>query len=486
MLTSKANYSRPSVSLKEHLPISIIVSIAIALYFYKLGAESLWGDEFYSIYDATAIPEQIPVVRPLYYLLLRLWMVFGSSETWLRTLSIPFSCGSIVFLYSLGCRLFNRLVGNVSALLLALSPVFLNHTQEVRMYTLSTFLGLLGTWFLLDVILDQKRVALIWWFIARVLAVLTTPLNILLFAPDSILLIWKLRHQRKVLLIVAGICFLFGIVALPFFIEFFEASMSFFGGWVADHPKPGVTSILSLMTNFTAFWPLKSLEAFPLALKFYKMYTIMAALVLSASIFIRNKKEGVFYTLAWAGLPAFVLLLVSWLFAPVWLPRYLLIAAPYLLLLLSAGFFAILQWQPKLAIAIAAIYLIAVGGGLYHYYADQNRDDWRGATAFINSQDEDNDVIVIHTGASRPKLFVEYYYDGESPINVLEISEDVEKLPPFDSRLWIVHKDSDPDSELSQEFKRRLQSKYKVEEHQAFSTETGWIETIEVFLVTKH
>ena len=472
------------LELSQNLPIFLLLSIAIILYVFQIGEESLWSDEFYSLYDATAIPQTIPITRPLYYLLLRGWMFFGQSDAWLRALSIPFSLGSIFLTYQLGLQLLNRYTGLVAATLLTLSPLFVNHTQEIRMYTLSTFLGLLGSLLLFKAFNEDKKKYLFGWFPVRVLAVLTTPINILLFLPDSILLLWHLRKQRRLLLLIGGVLLGSVLIALPWLLHFASTSFEFFGGWVADSPKPGVTSILSRLTNFTAYWPLQAIES-PLGVKFYKMYTIIAGLVLATAFFNKGARPAVLYLAAWALLPAAVMFTVSWLFAPVWVPRYLLFVAPYLFLLLAIGFLAIQKWQPKLAIVIAIVYLVAVGGGLQSYYSKKMRDDWRNATQMINALDQQGDVIVIHTNFNRPKLFVEHYYDGEAPISVINLSENTAQLPSFESRLWVVHKDSDADSELSQTFKQNLAHEYTVEEHQTFENETGFDEIIEVFLLTQ-
>ena len=466
------------------LPLVVILCIASVLYFYQLGAESLWSDEFYSLYDARAVPQKISSTRPVYYILLRVWMIFGESDVWLRSLSIPFALGSVFLIYRLGERLFDRSIGLIGALMLTLSPVFINHAQEIRMYTVSTFLGLLGTLVFTSVLEKLTVASLAGWIVLRILATLTTPLNVLLLLPDGILLVWRLRKQRRLLMILGGVLLFVALLSLPWAIGFIGTSLTFFGTWVSDHPKPTLVNVLSRLTIFTAYWPLQSLES-SISDKFYKLYTILVALVLGASIFLRRPKAGIVYLSAWVVLPASVLFAVSWLFAPVWLPRYLLTVVPYLLLLIAAGFIAIKEWQPKLAIVLAIVYFVAVGGGLEHYYTKAFRDDWRSAVQVINDSDQPNDTIALYTSAGRPFLFVDHYYDGTAPIHVVDAKDENATLPDFESRLWIVHKPNDPDSPEAQEFRRMIGDRYQIEETQVFKTETGWEEIIEVFLVTQ-
>ncbi|PWZ67890.1 glycosyltransferase family 39 protein, partial [Staphylococcus pseudintermedius] len=88
-------------------------------------------DELFSIRDAKELRLNVNI-RPLYYILLRVWMQFGTSDAWLRGLSVLFGLGSVFLTYQLGRRLAGEKTGLLAALLLALSPLFINHAQEVR------------------------------------------------------------------------------------------------------------------------------------------------------------------------------------------------------------------------------------------------------------------------------------------------------------------------------------------------------------------
>lgn len=105
--------------VRPWIPILVILVLSTALRLYQIGTESLWIDENFSIRDA----EQLRLgTRPLYYVLLRLWMVFGTSDTWLRLLSVPFSLGSVYLTYLLGLKVASRSVGLMAAFVMAVSP----------------------------------------------------------------------------------------------------------------------------------------------------------------------------------------------------------------------------------------------------------------------------------------------------------------------------------------------------------------------------
>ncbi|NEO91442.1 MAG: hypothetical protein F6K56_14845, partial [Moorea sp. SIO3G5] len=148
MKAEKLNSAETSIQadwLWQSIPIALILLLAAGLYLYQLGTESLWVDELYSVNDAKRLPDRLSLMRPLYYILLWLWMQFGSSDAWLRGLSVLFGLGSVFLTYQLGRRVAGKATGLIAALLLALSPLFINFAQMVRMYTLGTCLGLGGT-----------------------------------------------------------------------------------------------------------------------------------------------------------------------------------------------------------------------------------------------------------------------------------------------------------------------------------------------------
>ena len=63
--------------LSQWLSISLILIFATGLRLYQLGLESLWVDEMFSIRGAEKLNQS---VRPLYFLLLRVWMLLGTSD----------------------------------------------------------------------------------------------------------------------------------------------------------------------------------------------------------------------------------------------------------------------------------------------------------------------------------------------------------------------------------------------------------------------
>src|SRR5262245_32345556 len=117
--------------------LAAITICGASLRLWHLGARSFWVDEAFSaVFAAAPWHEfwheiQAAELNMLpYYLLLRMWIHFGSSEAWLRLLSALFGIATIPAVYQLGLRLFNVRLALLSASLLAVHPGHSRFSQE--------------------------------------------------------------------------------------------------------------------------------------------------------------------------------------------------------------------------------------------------------------------------------------------------------------------------------------------------------------------
>ncbi len=77
---------------------------------------------------------------PLYFLLLHFWRLLGTSEIFLRLLSVIFSSGAIWFFYRWLKRMFNPPAALVGAVLFAFLPAMVGNGTEARSYSLMLLL----------------------------------------------------------------------------------------------------------------------------------------------------------------------------------------------------------------------------------------------------------------------------------------------------------------------------------------------------------
>ncbi|MBX2863803.1 MAG: glycosyltransferase family 39 protein [Leptolyngbyaceae cyanobacterium MAG.088] len=446
---------------RKWLPLGLILIVGVILYFYKLGSESLWEDELYSIYDAGHL--EFPAVflsstRPIYFTLLHFWMFLGDSEVFLRGFSIPFGLGSIIITYLIGDRLFNRSTGFIAALLLTLSPLFINHVQEVRFYSLSVFLNLLGTLLLIHALQKPRRKFIYSWALLRALAILTTPLNFLLLLPDVVIIGFSFRHQRsKLILFIQGLIII-GILWTPAALRLLTNDASaYLNDWVYTQTRPGFREILILIKRLVFDPPYNSKLSRPM-IHVYRICTYLLLFLSLFSLWQKKHSENIFRMSMWAFLPSTSVFILAFVreSSGLWFARYLLLICPYFLILISVGFLRVWRFKSVVAIVVSLFYLVGVCGGLYYYYGTANHTDWRGAIQLIQGDEQQGDAVIFYAIGAEFALArlipaMSYYYGGSLPFYFLS-HEDSSKRPLMDkSQALTSSQASDKIKEISKD-----------------------------------
>jgi 4-amino-4-deoxy-L-arabinose transferase-like glycosyltransferase len=153
-VATRPDDSRPRQ--RERLALLIVILAALGLRLGQLAFRPLWWDEGWSLYfaktDVSSLLQltAVDIHPPLYYLILKLWIgIVGPSPIAVRLFSVLVGTAAVPLLYATGRRLWGGTAGLVAALLLAVSPLHIYYSQEVRMYGLVTLLGLAVLFFAL-------------------------------------------------------------------------------------------------------------------------------------------------------------------------------------------------------------------------------------------------------------------------------------------------------------------------------------------------
>lgn len=432
----------------QWLGISLILVLAAALYLYRLGAQSLWIDELYSIYDAghmSIVALLTETSRPLYYLLLKFWSQFGGSEFWLRAMSIPFSLGSVFLTYQLGQRVAGRAVGLWASLFLCLSPLVIDHTQEVRFYAVSIFLGLVGAIALTRAFETPSHGRIAGWAVARILVILNTPVNLSLLVTDLVLIGVRFHRDRSVLTAFAKWLLLVAVLCFPTMLHFStEGTEVMTTGWITEIPKPDIQSICGRLVELVVG------RGYSHNQPFLVLFSLLSLVLLATGLLDRRKSTEFRYVAAWAIIPISISLLVSFLSSSTWnVPRYQMMLVPYLFIILGNGLVWYWHKRKAIGVALALAYFTAVVGGLATYYYGTQRQNWRGMFAVINKREAAGDVVVICANNLRPHVAAAYYHKGSSPVCTVNDRSWQPKLnnilssfsaAPSQSRLWLIYK----------------------------------------------
>jgi mannosyltransferase len=150
--------------VQKHGVLLAILILAAFLRFYHLDTESLWGDEgaslrFAHMEGALEIVEgsRTDSNYPTYYLLLHYWVaLFGDSDFSFRTPSALSGLFAVFAMYKVGYLLFGRGPALIASLILALSPIHIQYSQEARVYSLMVLSALLSFYFFVKILREQS------------------------------------------------------------------------------------------------------------------------------------------------------------------------------------------------------------------------------------------------------------------------------------------------------------------------------------------
>ncbi|NEP73825.1 MAG: hypothetical protein F6K29_19285 [Okeania sp. SIO2G5] len=417
------------------------------MYFYRVNFRGLWIDEFISVLDGRKV--SFNKGRLLYYALLNPWMKISDNEVWLRVPAIIFALLSVYIIYRLGNDFFSKKVGILAAFLLTISPLFINHAQEIRYYTMSVCLGLCGCLGLGHSLKypDQKLPRFI-WVVGRILSFYTTPLNAAFLLPD-ILILW-LKFKFKISRLISYLVLYLTIIIASIPVAISVKSDS--GSHRVMLPTPGMREIFRELRIMTVFAHPPPLPYIPLLIQ---VVTLIIATVILVAIIQKPRTQEVIWVALWGIIPAASIFVFSNIFYSIWNSRYLIISQPYFILLVAIGFFKVFDWQKIIGLVLAVIYMLTVSLGLVTYYTSSKRymgasDHYRPVAQLIESQDRDGDMIIYSTDHGT-SFSLTYYYRGSAPIYFYErektdksnfpahLKNWVESLPPTDSRIWFIY-----------------------------------------------
>ncbi|MFP4191198.1 MAG: glycosyltransferase family 39 protein [Candidatus Hydrogenedentota bacterium] len=133
----------------ERLWLVGIIALALVLRLYRLGADAFWQDEAYNLlvsenlWAAITTGEFVSNNPPLFFALLALWrnLGFEGSEFGMRLIPALFGTASVGMLYVIVRRFYGAAPALIAALLLAVNPLHIYHSQDLKDYIVLTFTG---------------------------------------------------------------------------------------------------------------------------------------------------------------------------------------------------------------------------------------------------------------------------------------------------------------------------------------------------------
>jgi len=384
-----------------------------------LSNQSFWLDEGASImFGKLPTAQLIESIKtdfhpPLYYSLLHFWLPFADKLEWL--IRLPFiilATATIPVLYHLCREIFSdkSRIPMLSALFLALNPLHIYYSQELRMYSLATLL-----------------VVLSWYFMIRKKYLLVSLINLLgfftfygvVFNHFSQIIFLFIQPPKKM---VRTLATLIAPTALAFLFWWPVFSPQLSNGHYLTGALPGWQVLSGSLTfKSLALIPLKFILG-RISLEPQKLYFLSGGIITSIFLIISGRAILIKKALPlWISLltPLVTGSLVS-LKTPIlgyW--RFLFIL-PFFLALLAAG----VESLPKTVFlgTVAWVCGVFLFANLYFWNNPRfQREDWRGLNAFLAGK---NGLMMI---AFPYKFAPLYFYTGDTRYLPLETSSYTQK-----------------------------------------------------------
>ncbi len=428
-----------------------VLLLAFGLRVYRLPAQSLWYDEALSVHYALQPWSQMLAGvsgsdhPPLHTLLLHVWLnVVGQTEFAARYLSLWWGVLGVALLYHLARQLFDKSIGLLAALLLAISPLHVWYSQEARMYSLALTLNLGVVLTLLAVVARRETSPWPWagYVLLGALALYAH------FYTSFILLLvnlafgeWWLartirrgwRATRDLLLrwVVAQVAIL-GLF-LPwgrFVAEQYATNATYWHGALGLGQIVRDTA-LAFAAGERVQTPLALAGALSLAATALLGFQVAAQSSRNPAAQGLSRGERALWLLLWLVVPMAALFAISHN-RPKFAPRYLLLALPAAYLLVAAALACltslaierhpltvqrIKRWLPALGLLLAGGLIVgAAVASLGAQYLDESlaRPDFRAVAGYVAGHAQPEDAVVLVGGHSYPAFA--YYFERDLPV----------------------------------------------------------------------
>jgi len=380
--------------------------LGLVIRLWNLGTESLWIDEAYSI--SLAQYNIFDIVRgtaadqhpPLYYLLLHLWLLLGTSVKFARLLSVILGVVHICLVVRIGEIIGNVKFGLIAGFVLTILPMHVWYSQEARMYML---LALLTTAATLELLLVKRsKVHWLRYFLYISLSFYTHYFTIFVVIGHAIFALLRyLVDRRAAFLVGFTSALLSATVSIAPWLPITHVQ-------IRHHTMPWIQTptfrtlrdvtlrILfgdNVLAQFHTFlWPM--------------FYTVLLFLLLGglfAATKHRFKRTHILLMLLWTFVPLTAIFLVS-LFYPIFqYKQHLIIAAP-----LVVSFVIAASSLPRRVWFIPII--ITATLQMHSLRVQQNtliKDNWKALASYLEVHIQEQDSIFANPAAV--KLPLEIY-----------------------------------------------------------------------------
>jgi mannosyltransferase len=504
-LQTDVNSSIKSIGVE--LILLIILSVGLFFRIYHLGGESIWIDEGYSIMFAKLnlfqLIEEIAkdVHVPFYYMILHYWInLFGDSEFSVRFPSVIFGLLAILMTYRVGSLVFDKHVGLLSSLILALSIFHIHYSQDARMYSLMAFMTLTSMYFFIRLTQEGGFGASIGYIISSALLIYTHYFGLFIVIVQNTYMATLFLLQRESPQMNLRKWIFLQITLILLFVP-----------WVAILVK-------QILRVKSGFWiPEPAFETLVNSFRVYSgHYLFLLFLVLSCvsalkctkikvRIDWRNLSKSVetyvkqinpsdinksYLLLVWLLIPVILPFIISKVLTPIYWDRYTIGASVAFYILIAKGISNINHKYVQSAI----IGIVVMGSlvNVWGYHTETSKEQWRDIAHYVDTNAQLGDLVLFNAD------FCQYSFDYYSeradlikqPLLYSDVDEEnIKSLKPIlrdYDRVWaVLAYTSDDNKERIKETLNEFHKQSYYGKFMGYSYTTGEYAQLELYLFKK-
>jgi len=390
-----------------------LIALAASLRLYQIDRAPIWLDEGYTLLFSRLSPAGVVLIGgahehpPLYYLLVHLVLSLRDSAYMPRVLSAAAGAVTVLALYLLAARLYNRLAGALAATLLAISPFHVWFGRDGRGYALAGLFVLLSYLLAFTALERPRRATWVVYAVCLALAAYTEYATVFALAPQAFLMVIARRRHLERPLYASWLAS--GLLVLPWLVRAIPNAAAVAAGyWV---PQPTLDSVGVTATEFLGLaapcirppCP-ASAGVLGLATGYSSLVAILSigAACLLVAVALARRDTGFTVVTLWLVVPFAAVLLLS-IRRSLYIDRVFLDASFPVYLLAGARLSALIR-RPESAlpaIAVLALWTTVNASVLSQIYQDRGCPNWKGAAQDFGSAYRPGQSVVFYPGVVR-------------------------------------------------------------------------------------
>jgi uncharacterized membrane protein len=430
-------------SWQERAFVAALVTGSLLLRVYRIGKQSLWVDEVLTL--DVSIPRdgltiwnflKYNIHGPLHSFAVYLFHLVGAGDAWLRLPSALAGAGAVAYFYLWTRPWLGRRVARIASVILAVHPLHLYYSQELRNYSFLLFFAMLGCYYFEKMTTGSRRRDRVGYVAAIACAALSNFTAAYLYLTHCVIYFSRKGLARKTLLRWAGLSLAILLIISPWvyrIYQFIDVSD------LVTPVRPGQLDEAQRLRGETTITP----AALPYALYTYSVGFSMGPSTRelhrdsSLSSVLRSHLGAVAWvTVLFGGLvvvgswriirrgapskelflyllvPLVLTFLLNWQNAKAFNVRYVLLGFPAYVCLLAVGLAGV-EGNVGRAWMAAVLATLLVSDGGYYFNPKYARDDVRGAVRYIEAHGTPGECIVAPTVIG----VVEHYYRGVEEVH---------------------------------------------------------------------